>query len=80
MKVSVDISMYPLTEAFEARIISFIQELKKSPFVIKENPLTTQIYGDYDEVMDFIKLHMKEAFEDTNHCVFVMKFIHGDRS
>jgi uncharacterized protein YqgV (UPF0045/DUF77 family) len=80
MKVSVDISMYPLTEAFEAKIISFIEKLRESSFVIKENPLTTQIYGDYDEVMDFIKLHMKEAFEETAHCVFVMKFIHGDRS
>jgi uncharacterized protein YqgV (UPF0045/DUF77 family) len=80
MKVSVDISMYPLTETFEAKIIAFIEALRKSSFTIKENPLTTQIYGDYDEVMDFIKLHMKEAFEETAHCVFVMKFIHGDRS
>lgn len=80
MKVSLDISMYPLTESFEVKIISFIEKLRKSPFVIKENPLTTQIYGDYDEIMNFIKTHMKEAFHENPDCVFVMKFIHGDRS
>jgi hypothetical protein len=36
MKVSVDISMYPLTEAFEARIISLIQELKKALLLLKK--------------------------------------------
>lgn len=80
MKVSVDISMYPMNKNYEEPIIKFINLLKKSPFTILENPLTTQVYGDYDDVMDFLKTAMKETFLSEEMCVFTMKFIKGDRT
>lgn len=80
MKISVDISLYPLKEAFIPEIDQFIAKMKKSGLVVLENPLSTQLYGDYEQVMDFIKKEVKSTFLHNAHCVFTMKFIHGDRS
>jgi len=80
MKISVDISMYPMNQNYEKPILEFIEKLRNSPFPILENPLTTQIYGDYDAVMDFLKTTMKESFLDEDMCVFTLKFIKGDRT
>lgn len=80
MKISVDISMYPMNKDYETPIIKFINLLKKSPFTVLENPLSTQVYGDYDDVIDFIKKAMKETFLSEEMCVYTMKFIKGDRT
>jgi uncharacterized protein YqgV (UPF0045/DUF77 family) len=80
MKVSIDISLYPLHPDYREPIINFIENLKKSNFKIVENPLSTQIYGDYDEVMSFLKQHIKDVFYDEKLYVFVLKVIKGDRS
>lgn len=79
MKVSVDISLYPLDKNYEAPIIAFIEKLRNSSFTILENPLSTQVYGDYDAVMDFLKNAVKETFIHEEMAVFNMKFIKGDR-
>lgn len=72
--------MYPMNKDYETPIIKFINLLKKSPFTVLENPLSTQVYGDYDDVIDFIKKAMKETFLSEEMCVFTMKFIKGDRT
>ncbi len=80
MKVSVDISLYPLTKEYEKLIIDFIQELRNSEFKVLENDLSTQIYGDYDKVMAFLSTKIKAVFFDENLYVFVLKIVKGDRS
>ncbi len=80
MKVSVDISLYPLNQDYRAPILDFIAELKASEFKIIENNLSTQVYGDYDKVMPFLTQKIKEVFFDENLYVFALKIIKGDRS
>lgn len=80
MKVSVDISLYPLSNVYLPGIDLFIEKMKNSGLVVRENPLSTQLYGDFDLVMDFIKKEIKNTFLNNEHCVFAMKFINGDRS
>lgn len=80
MKVSVDISLYPMNPDFEPPITAFIEKLRASKFTVLENPLATQVYGDYEEVMDFLKDAMAATFLTEEMCVFTMKFIKGDRS
>jgi len=80
MKVSVDISLYPLNKEYEKPIIDFIQELRNSEFKVLENDLSTQVYGDYDKVMTFLSSKIKDVFFDENLYVFVLKIIKGDRS
>lgn len=80
MKISVDISLYPMNPDFETPILDFIKRVRNSGFMVLENPLTTQIYGDYDQVMDFLKTAMKETFLKEEMCVFTLKFVKGDRT
>ena len=78
MNISIDISMYPLREGFESIIIEFIKRVRKSPFQVEENGLSTQIHGPYEEVMDFLKENIHEALRNEENCVFVMKIVNGD--
>lgn len=80
MKISVDISLYPMDKTYEPPIVAFIEKLKTSPFTVLENPLSTQVYGDYDDVMAFLKTAMRDTFLTEEMCVFNMKFIKGDRT
>ncbi|HHS99613.1 MAG TPA: hypothetical protein ENK73_02035, partial [Thiomicrospira sp.] len=53
MKVSVEISMYPLREDYGQPIIDFIDRLEKQENVsIQRNSMSTHIYGNYRDVMD----------------------------
>ncbi len=80
MKVSIDISLYPLNKEYSKPITEFIEELRNSEFKVIENNLSTQIYGDYDQVMPFLNSKIKDVFFDDNLYVFVLKIIKGDRS
>ena len=79
MNISIDISMYPLREDFEKTIIAFIETLRASDFKIEENGLSTQVFGPYFEVMDFLKENIHKSLLDQENCVFVMKIVTGDR-
>ena len=63
MECSVELSMYPLTSDYESTIISFIKRLRKHPFIsVETNGMSTQIFGDYDRVMNAVKSEMKNTF------------------
>lgn len=80
MTVSIDISMYPLHKDFEIPIKNFIKKLRTSGFTTIENPLSTQVYGDYNEIMSWLQENIHETFLNEKHCVFTLKIINGDRS
>lgn len=79
MNVSVDISMYPLHKDFETPIQEFIKNLRATSFQVIENPLSTQVYGDYLQVMNWINKNIHDSFLDEKNCVFILKIIKGDR-
>jgi hypothetical protein len=79
MKVSVDISLYPLNEDYIPAIKEFIEALPLHPDVIvTRNDLSTQIFGDYDVVMDLIKSEIRKSWEKYGEGVFVIKYLLGD--
>ncbi|MDH3323847.1 MAG: thiamine-binding protein [Flavobacteriaceae bacterium] len=80
MKVSIDLSMYPLQKDFEKPIKDFIKILRASKFHTEENGLSTQIYGEYLEVTAFINSNIHEALLKQENCVFIMKIVTDDRS
>ncbi len=80
MKASFDLSIYPLHKDFEKPIKAFIRQLRKSPFELIETPLSTQIYGDYFEIMQWLTEHLSQTFENEEHCVITLKILKGDRS
>ena len=81
MEISVDISLYPLKEDYVEPILAFIKGLEKNPNItVIKNQLSTQIYGDYEEVMALITTEMKSVFEAMPHSAMVMKFIGNNRA
>jgi len=81
MRISVDISLYPLTEDYVEPILAFILQLENNPkLIVKRNSLSTQVFGEYRDVMDVIDKEMENVFAQLPHSVFAMKFIGTDRA
>jgi|TARA_B100000767_G_C19743955_1_gene527566 uncharacterized protein YqgV (UPF0045/DUF77 family) len=79
MKISVELTLTPLHDDYEPSIIHFIQQLRASTLKVIENPLSTQVYGDYDEVMKILTIEIKEAFELIERGLLHMKIVKSDR-
>lgn len=78
MKVSVELSYYPLNEEFIPHIINFIESLKQIVGIeTVTNGMSTQVFGEYDVVMQALTSEIKKAFE-LPHSVFVMKVVNAD--
>ena len=80
MKISVELTLTPLQNEFEEPIINFIKKLRASGLTILENPLSTQVYGDYDTVMQLITSELKNTFELLDNGILLMKIVKSDRS
>lgn len=80
MKISVELTLTPLQNEFEAPIIDFIKKLRTSGLTILENPLSTQVYGDYDTVMQIITSELKNSFELIDNGILLLKIVKSDRS
>lgn len=79
MKVSVELTFSPLQNDFEPAIIHFIKKLRASGLKVLENPLSTQVYGDYDQVMRVLTIEIKEAMELVERGLMYMKIVKSDR-
>ncbi|WP_154222475.1 YkoF family thiamine/hydroxymethylpyrimidine-binding protein [Marinicella rhabdoformis] len=81
MNVSVEISMYPLADEFIPAIQGFIDDLNAHNGIkVITNTMSTQVFGDYAEVMRIVSLCMQKAHETTPKAPFVMKVLNGDLS
>ncbi|MGB5499985.1 MAG: hypothetical protein WBM77_13735 [Maribacter sp.] len=80
MEISVELTFCPLQDDFEGHIINFIKKLRASGLTVLENPLRSQVYGSYDEVMQVLNLEIKEAFELMDKGLLYMKIVKTDRS
>jgi uncharacterized protein YqgV (UPF0045/DUF77 family) len=79
MNISVELTLTPLQDDFEPAIIHFIKKLRVSGLTVMENPLSTQVYGDYDVVMNLLNTEIKEAFELIDNGLLYMKIVKTDR-
>lgn len=80
MNISVELTFSPLQDDFEQHIINFIKKLRESGLTILENPLSTQVYGSYDTVMQVLNHEIKIAFELMDRGLLYMKIVKSDRS
>lgn len=80
MHISVELTFSPLQDDYEAHIIEFIKRLRASGLTVIENPLATQIYGDYDVVMALLTQEMKRSFKEVAIGLFYVKLVKTDRS
>ena len=79
MIISVEISYYPLHgDDFIEPIKSFIDRLNMHPNIeAQTNGMSTQVFGEYDDVMKILQEEMRVSFENP-YSVFVMKVVNAD--
>tara|TARA_R110001583_G_scaffold23297_3_gene86211 strand:+ start:3332 stop:3616 length:285 start_codon:yes stop_codon:yes gene_type:complete len=76
MELSVEISKYPLSENYIPAIKNFIERLQATEGLsVVGNTMSTQVFGDYDLVMDTLKEEMRRSYEQFGKAIFVCKFI-----
>ncbi len=80
MKISVELTLTPLQDDYEPAIINFIKSLRNSGLTVLENPLSTQVYGDFDMVMNLLQKEMKIALEAVERGLLFIKIVKSDRS
>ena len=80
MKISVELTLMPLQDNFEAPISKFIKKLRDSKFTVLENPMSKQIYGEYDDLMPYLTNEIKTSLEQQENAVLNLKIVTSDRS
>ncbi len=79
MKVSVDVSLYPLYEDYKKEIIAFIESIKENENIhVVVNGMSTQLFGEYDEVMGTLQKQMKLVLSDEVRSVLILKISQGE--
>lgn len=78
-QVSVELSLYPLREQYVTPIGEFIDRLNSYPqLTVRTNAMSTQVFGDYAEVLRIVAEEMERTHEAVPRAVFVMKVIAGN--
>ncbi len=78
MKVSVDISYYPLKEEFKPSILDFIKRINTyKELTAQTNGMSTHIFGEYRYVMDAITCEIEKSFL-LPHSIFIIKLVNAD--
>lgn len=77
MNASVEISYYPLNQDFIPHIIDFITRINEYDFVIKTNGMSTQIFGEYDKIMNALTIEIKKSFQ-LPHSIFMIKIVNAN--
>lgn len=77
MQATVEISLYPLHQDYENRVLKFLAKINEYPdLIIETNGVSTQIFGDYLKIMEMLTTEMQEVLE-SQHAMFVMKLGKG---
>jgi uncharacterized protein YqgV (UPF0045/DUF77 family) len=79
MKLSVEISMYSMKDDFYPAVDAFLLDLNvDDQITVKTSSISTQLFGEYDAVMDLLQKAMRKSFEEFGKACFVTKFLQGD--
>ena len=81
MKVAVDISLYPLDAEFIPPIKDVIARLNEhDDLEVRTNPMSTQLVGEFDDVMDALRQEIGATFEKLPKAVFAIKILNNPLS
>ena len=79
MNTSIEITLMSLNDNYESIIKKFIVSIRDSRFQILENPLSTQIYGAYEPMMEMLVEKINSIFSDCDGIVVNLKIVKGNR-
>tara|TARA_B100001113_G_scaffold349714_1_gene345587 strand:+ start:983 stop:1231 length:249 start_codon:yes stop_codon:yes gene_type:complete len=76
MKLSVELTAYPLEDKYLPVIEKFIEHLRNySNVKLEVYPTCSVLFGNHDDVMEVLSLSIKWSVENKNKIVFVSKFL-----
>jgi uncharacterized protein YqgV (UPF0045/DUF77 family) len=76
MDIGVEISLYPLQQQYLAAIKDFIARVNaQGALRVETNSMSTQIFGEYDAVMQTLLRELRASFEGGDKAVFVLKIL-----
>ncbi|MCK6372343.1 MAG: hypothetical protein L6Q83_13665 [Gammaproteobacteria bacterium] len=79
MRITAEISLYPLADDFTAAIREFILRLRAEPGLeVVTNQLSTQLRGEFSAVTGAIERCMRASMEQSASMVFVVKYVNAD--
>ena len=79
MKLTAELSLYPLHEAYIEVINAFIDNARKhSGITIVTNAMSTQVCGEFDQVMGLVGQELLNSYNRFGKQVLVCKFIPGE--
>lgn len=79
MKLTAELSLYPLQEGYIDIIKAFIERARKhSDITVVSNAMSTQLCGNYDRVMALISEELRASYEAHGSQVLVCKLIPGE--
>ena len=76
MKLSIEITMYPLEDKYLPIIEGFLEHLKNYKDInLEVFPTSTVIVGDFDTVIDILSSSIKWSVNNKDKAVFITKFL-----
>ena len=79
MKLTAEMSLYPLQENYIPIIRAFIEDVaKKSGVTLVSNAMSTQVCGDWATVIELVDQCLRASTERFGKQVLVCKFIPGE--
>ena len=78
MQATVEISLYPLHQDYENKVLAFLAKINEyDGLTIETNGVSTQIFGDYFKIMEMLTKEMHSVLENQE-AMFVMKLGKGE--
>ena len=81
MKMTVELSCYPLNEDYIPVIKDFINKINQTEGVRAiTNTLSTQLFGESEIIFPLLESAMTSTWHTQGKAIFVCKFLKGDLS
>mgnify|MGYP001177651162 FL=1 len=79
MQVSIEISLYPLNKNFISPINNFFNCPDNYDNIeVRTNNMSTQLFGEFDDLIKVLKVEMEKTFKNQINSVFNLKIVNGD--
>lgn len=79
MKISIDLSLYPLDKNYSGPIRDLLSRLSQYRNVeVRNTPMSTQITGDFNACMHLLQTELKHSFSQGQTMVSVIKMVNLD--
>ena len=79
MQISIEVSLYPLSENFISPIDNFISSLKKYDSIeVRTNNMSTQLFGEFDDIIKILKVEMEKTFKSETNFASNLKIVNGN--